>query len=70
MLIHVLLHEISHVLCKSTGHTQEFTEIFDELVREAEALGIVEPGYVPLQNYCNYPSLCEKFPIVCPITPD
>jgi hypothetical protein len=39
MLTYVLLHEISHTLCKSVGHTQEFYDINDKLLQRASDLG-------------------------------
>jgi hypothetical protein len=54
MLIYVLLHEISHVLCDEVGHTQKFNDIFDEILEEATKHGIFDPSYPILQNYCQY----------------
>lgn len=52
-LMYVLLHEISHVICPSIGHTDEFNEIFDALLAEAVAAGIYDPKtQVPL-DYCE-----------------
>ena len=34
-LSYVLLHEISHTLCTSIGHTEEFHQIFDDLLDKA-----------------------------------
>ena len=34
MLVYVLAHEIAHVLCKSVGHTPEFHNIFNALLKE------------------------------------
>jgi hypothetical protein len=55
MLLHVLLHEISHSLNqKDIGHTEEFHRIFDELLKDATDLGIYNPSIPLIQNYCNY----------------
>ena len=54
MLLYVFLHEISHVLCNSIGHTDEFNEIFDALLAEASSMGIYDVSYQPIQNYCQY----------------
>lgn len=54
MLLFVCLHEISHVLCNSIGHTDEFNEIFDALLQEASDMGIYDASYQPIQNYCQY----------------
>jgi hypothetical protein len=54
MLIFVLLHEISHVLCPNIGHTEEFDNIFQAVLDEATKEGIYNPNIPVLQNYCNY----------------
>lgn len=36
-LMHVLLHEISHVICDEIGHTVKFDNIFDQLMSEASS---------------------------------
>lgn len=52
MLLYVLFHEISHIICQSYGHTEEFQEIFDALLLEASKEGIFDPNYKILNNYC------------------
>ena len=54
MLMYVFLHEISHTLCNSIGHTDEFNQIFDALLEEASNMGIYDSTYMPIQNYCQY----------------
>ncbi len=55
MLLHVLIHEIAHILnTKDIGHTPEFHRIFDELLEKATGLGIYNPSIPLIQNYCNY----------------
>ena len=54
MLLFVFLHEISHVLCNSIGHTDEFNEIFDALLQEAVKNNIYDPSYQPIKDYCQY----------------
>lgn len=55
MLIHVLLHEISHTLNqKDIGHTEEFHRIFDQVLKDATELGIYNPSIPIVQDYCNY----------------
>jgi len=53
-LIFVLLHEISHSICQSVGHTEEFNKIFDVLLKEAVNMGIYDPNFEIIQDYCNY----------------
>lgn len=54
MLIYVLLHEISHVICREIGHTPLFHKIFDELLAKAEQLKIYDSRQPIVMNYCNY----------------
>lgn len=54
MLLHVLLHEIGHVLCNSIGHTEEFNNIFQALLDEASIMGIYDKDFEIIQNYCQY----------------
>ena len=54
MLTYVLLHEISHVLCNSIGHTEEFNDIFQALLDEASIMGIYNKEFEIIQNYCQY----------------
>ena len=37
--MYVLLHELAHVGCNSTGHTEEFWNVFQHLLRAAEKAG-------------------------------
>ena len=53
-LKYVLLHEISHTICESVGHTEEFNHIFDVLLREAISLGIYDKDFEIIQDYCTY----------------
>lgn len=53
-LIYVLLHELSHVLTISIGHTPEFDNIFQSILDEASRQGIYNPAIPMIQNYCNY----------------
>jgi len=54
ILVYVLLHEISHVLCKSIGHNEEFQSIFDKLLSKAEEKGYYDPSQKIPNDYCNY----------------
>lgn len=51
MLIYVSLHEIAHVLCESQGHTQEFYQIFDGLLKEAKHQGVYTDEIPQVKNY-------------------
>jgi len=53
MLIYVLAHELSHVLCESIGHTDEFNRIFRELLEELVDAGIHDPSYRLIDDYCH-----------------
>ena len=55
MIVYVLCHEYAHVLCAVVDeeeHSDEFHEIFDELLLRAEQLGMYDPTILPLTNYC------------------
>ena len=42
-LIHVILHELAHVLCDEIGHTEKYYKIFNELLSEAISMNIYDP---------------------------
>jgi hypothetical protein len=52
MLLFVLFHEISHIICQTYGHTNEFQEIFDQLLLEASKEKIFDSSYKIINNYC------------------
>ena len=54
LLMYVTLHEISHVICESIGHTQEFHDIFEALLGAAAAEGIYNPNLPIDPEYCTY----------------
>lgn len=54
MLIYVLAHEYSHVICESIGHTDEFHAIFEELLVELADAGIYDPSKPIDQDYCQH----------------
>lgn len=54
MLIYVLAHEFAHVLCNSIGHTEEFHNIFDDLMAELIKDGIYDPKEEIILNYCEH----------------
>ena len=53
MLIYVLAHEYSHVICKSVGHTDEFHAIFEDLLVELADAGIYDPSQQIMTDYCK-----------------
>ena len=53
-LMFVLLHEISHVICNSIGHTDEFHKIFAQVLIEAEKVGIYNSNIPMIKNYCGH----------------
>ena len=53
MLIYVLAHEYSHVICESVGHTEEFHAIFEDLLVELSDAGIYDPSQPIIINYCH-----------------
>ena len=53
MLMHVLLHEISHVICTEIGHTRLFDDIFQQLMNEAHDFGIYDKTLPLISNYCG-----------------
>jgi hypothetical protein len=55
LLLHVLLHEISHSKnLVNVGHTKEFYDIFQQISDQAEELGIYNSKIPIDENYCLY----------------
>lgn len=54
MLVYVLLHEFAHTLCKSVGHTPEFHEIFEQLLKEAIEKKLYDPDIPVDPEYCKH----------------
>lgn len=52
MLVYVVAHELSHVICNSVGHTEEFQTIFEALLQELIAVGIFDPKAPIDESYC------------------
>jgi predicted metal-dependent hydrolase len=52
MLIYVLIHEIAHHVTVSIGHTPEFHEKFQLLLKKAEELKIYDSTIPVVKNYC------------------
>ena len=53
MLIYVLAHEYSHVICNSIGHTDEFHAIFEQLLVELADAKIYDPSQTIIPDYCE-----------------
>lgn len=53
ILMYVLLHEIAHTLCNEVGHTQQFKDIFNVLLKRAELCNIYTPVEIP-KDYCDF----------------
>jgi len=53
VLLHVLAHEIGHVLTRSIGHTPEFHEKFEALLLELSKAGIYDPSIPIPHDYCT-----------------
>lgn len=54
MLIYVYIHEVSHLVSKSIGHTSEFHENFKQLLNKAVELKIYDPNIPIIKDYCLY----------------
>lgn len=54
MLIYVLIHELAHCITNSIGHTEEFHENFDMLLKRAEDMGLYDSSIPPIDNYCGH----------------
>ena len=54
MLIYVILHELSHVICDEIGHTDKFHRIFDAVLEIATADGLYDPSIPVIRDYCQH----------------
>jgi hypothetical protein len=54
MLIYVLLHEYSHILCDEIGHTEKFHDIFSKVVAKATLENLYDPKISLIENYCDH----------------
>ncbi len=50
-LIYVAIHELAHVLCDETGHTEKFWRINNELIEKAKEKGIYQGSSIT-RDYC------------------
>jgi hypothetical protein len=59
MLMHVLLHELSHAICDEIGHTKKFDDIFNTLMNECDSPScphqtpIYDKSLPLLDDYCG-----------------
>ena len=53
MLVYVMAHEVSHVICDEIGHTEKFHEIFESLLKELVEDGIYNPSLPINTQYCE-----------------
>ena len=53
MLVYACIHEIAHCLTKSIGHTSEFYDNFNYLLKRAQNLGIYNPYQKLAKEYCG-----------------
>lgn len=53
MLIYVIAHELSHVICPEIGHTELFHEIFNALLNELYKYGLYNYAIPIEENYCE-----------------
>ena len=54
MLTYVLIHELAHCISSSIGHTEEFHDNFDMLLKKAENMGLYDSSIPPIDNYCGH----------------
>jgi len=54
LLVYVITHEYSHIICPSIGHTDEFFEIFHNLLNKATDLGLFNPSIPVSKDYCGH----------------
>jgi hypothetical protein len=53
-LVHVILHEVAHMLnTKDVGHTKEWQNIFNDLLKKAEEKKVYNPNIPMVSNYCG-----------------
>lgn len=52
-LVHVLLHELAHVLNPEIGHGDQFVRKFNALLLRARAAGLYDPELAIPKDYCG-----------------
>lgn len=55
VIMHVAIHELAHVMCASVGHTDEFWQAFERLLKEARLAGVysTQDFAASPQPYCG-----------------
>ena len=53
-LIYVLAHELAHVICDETGHTEKYNTIFDQLLLKLQEDGLYDPSIYINRDYCEW----------------
>lgn len=53
-LIFVLAHELAHVICDETGHTEKFHFIFGQLLEKLEQDELFDPNIEIKRDYCEW----------------
>jgi len=54
MLVYVICHEYSHILCDEIGHTPKFFAIFEKVLQRASNLGLFDENKPLLEEYCGH----------------
>jgi hypothetical protein len=54
MLTYVICHEFAHLVCDEVGHTDKFYAIFNDILKQATAIGAYDPSIPPLRDYCGH----------------
>lgn len=54
MLVYVICHEFAHILCEEVGHTEEFMNIFEDILYTAESIGLYDPYEGLDDDYCGH----------------
>ena len=55
MLLHVIIHEIAHILTvDEIGHTPKFNKILDALLEKATEMNIYNPNIPLIRDYCTF----------------
>ena len=53
ILIYVTIHELAHIFCDEIGHTENYMNIFNNLLDIAERVGIYNPSINLPKEYCG-----------------
>ena len=58
-LMHVILHELAHVKTSNIGHTPEFHQNFDEILKKAEHVGLYDSTIEVPNDYSKQYGACK-----------